>query len=55
VPSLALIILVVPLFGLNSNSVVVGMAIYAQVILVRNITVGLHRSQRFWKQHEAWA
>jgi len=30
VPSLALIILLVPLFGLNSNSVVVGMAIYAQ-------------------------
>lgn len=41
VPSLALIILLVPLFGLNSNSVVVAMAIYAQVILVRNITVGL--------------
>ena len=41
VPSLALIILLVPLFGLNSNSVVVAMVIYAQVILVRNITVGL--------------
>ncbi len=41
VPSLALIILLVPLFGLNSNSVVVAIAIYAQVILVRNITVGL--------------
>jgi len=41
VPSLALIILLVPIFGLNSNSVVVAMAIYAQVILVRNITVGL--------------
>jgi osmoprotectant transport system permease protein len=41
VPSLALIILLVPLFGLNSNSVIVAMAIYAQVILVRNITVGL--------------
>jgi len=41
VPSLALIILVVPLFGLNSNSVVVAIAIYAQVILVHHITVGL--------------
>ncbi len=41
VPSLALIILLVPVFGLNSNSVVVAIAIYAQVILVRNITVGL--------------
>jgi len=51
VPSLALIILVVPLFGLNSNSVVVAMAIYAQVILVRNITVGLQSiNQRFWKR-----
>ena len=41
VPSLALIILLVPLFGLNSNSVVAAMVIYDQVILVRNITVGL--------------
>lgn len=41
VPSLALIILLVPLFGLNAISVIVAMAIYAQVILVRNITVGL--------------
>lgn len=45
VPSLALIILLVPLFGLNSNSVVVAIAIYAQVILVRNITVGLQAIQ----------
>ena len=45
VPSLALIILLVPVFGLNSNSVVVAMAIYAQVILVRNITVGLQSLQ----------
>ena len=41
IPSLALIILLVPLFGLNSDSVVVAIAIYAQVILVRNITIGL--------------
>ena len=45
VPSLALIILLVPVFGLNSNSVVVAIAIYAQVILVRNITVGLQSIQ----------
>jgi len=41
VPSLALIILLVPIFGLSSNSVIVAMAIYTQVILVRNVTVGL--------------
>jgi len=45
VPSLALIILLVPVFGLNSNSVIVAIAIYAQVILVRNITVGLQSIQ----------
>ncbi len=41
VPSLALIILLVPLFGLNAWSVIVGMVIYAQVILVRSLVVGL--------------
>lgn len=41
IPSLALIILLVPIFGLNSDSVVVAIACYAQVILVRSITVGL--------------
>lgn len=41
IPSLALIILLVPFFGLNANSVVVAMVIYAQVILVRNLSVGL--------------
>ncbi len=41
VPSLALIILLVPLFGLNRQSVVVAMIIYSQVILVRNFSVGL--------------
>ena len=41
IPSFALIILLVPLFGLSATSVVVAMALYAQVILVRNITVGL--------------
>lgn len=42
VPSLALIIFLVPLFGLNATSVVAAMVIYTQVILVRNLTVGLN-------------
>ncbi|MGB3135851.1 MAG: ABC transporter permease [Nodosilinea sp.] len=41
VPSLALIIFLVPLFGLNATSVIVAMVLYTQVILVRNLTVGL--------------
>ena len=41
VPSLALIILLVPIFGLSRESVVVAMIIYTQVILVRNFSVGL--------------
>jgi osmoprotectant transport system permease protein len=40
-PSLALIILLVPIFGLNRQSVVIAMIIYTQVILVRNFSVGL--------------
>jgi len=41
IPSLALIILLVPIFGLNPASVIASMVIYAQVILVRNLVVGL--------------
>lgn len=41
IPSLALIIFLVPLFGLNATSVIVAMVLYTQVILVRNLTVGL--------------
>ncbi|NET38940.1 MAG: ABC transporter permease [Cyanothece sp. SIO1E1] len=41
VPSLALIILLVPILGLNARSVIAAIAIYSQVILVRNITAGL--------------
>lgn len=41
VPSLALIILLVPIFGLNRQSVVAAMIIYTQVILVRSFSVGL--------------
>lgn len=41
IPSLALIILLVPLLGLNRQSVVVAMILYTQVILVRNFLVAL--------------
>lgn len=41
IPSLALIILLVPIFGLNRQSVIIAMVIYTQVILVRNFSVGL--------------
>ena len=41
IPSLALIILLVPVFGLNAKSVVAAMVLYTQVILVRNLAVGL--------------
>jgi osmoprotectant transport system permease protein len=41
VPSLALMILLVPIFGLSRELVVVAMIIYTQVILVRNFSVGL--------------
>jgi osmoprotectant transport system permease protein len=41
IPSLALMILLVPVFGLNERSVVVAMVIYSQVILVRSLLAGL--------------
>ncbi|HEY8293418.1 MAG TPA: ABC transporter permease [Thermomicrobiales bacterium] len=41
IPSLALIILLIPAFGLGSKPVIIALIIYAQVILVRNILVGL--------------
>ena len=41
IPSLALIILLVPIFGLSAQSVIAAMVIYTQVILVRNISVAL--------------
>jgi osmoprotectant transport system permease protein len=45
IPSLALIILLVPIFGLNARSVIVAMVIYTQVILVRSLVVGLQSIQ----------
>ncbi|NJK79516.1 MAG: ABC transporter permease [Chloroflexaceae bacterium] len=41
VPSLAMIVLMIPIFGLNATSVIVALIIYAQVILVRNVLSGL--------------
>lgn len=41
IPSLALIIFFVPILGLNARSVIMAMVLYTQVILVRNLTVGL--------------
>lgn len=41
VPSLALIVMFVPIFGLNATSVIVALIAYAQVILVRNVVSGL--------------
>jgi osmoprotectant transport system permease protein len=45
VPSLALIILLVPFLGLNAWSVIAAMIVYAQVILVRSLVVGLQSIQ----------
>jgi osmoprotectant transport system permease protein len=42
IPSIALMILLLPIFGLNSRSVIVALIIYCQVILVRNILAGLN-------------
>ena len=41
IPSIALIILLIPIFGLNATSVIVALVIYAQIILVRNVVAGL--------------
>ncbi|MCU0492461.1 MAG: ABC transporter permease subunit [Chloroflexaceae bacterium] len=41
IPSLALIILLLPIFGLNATSVIVALVIYVQIILVRNVVAGL--------------
>ncbi|MBN1666683.1 MAG: hypothetical protein JW862_06330, partial [Anaerolineales bacterium] len=41
IPSLVLMILLLPLFGLNKSTVVVALVIYSQVTLVRNVVAGL--------------
>jgi osmoprotectant transport system permease protein len=41
IPSIALLILLLPIFGLNERSVIVALVIYTQIILVRNMVAGL--------------
>lgn len=41
IPSIALLILLLPLFGLNQKSVIVALVVYTQIILVRNMVAGL--------------
>ena len=41
IPSIALLILLLPVFGLNEKSVIAALVIYTQIILVRNMTTGL--------------
>lgn len=41
VPSIAMIILLIPLLGLNARSVIAALVLYCQVILVRNVLAGL--------------
>ncbi|MCU0527677.1 MAG: ABC transporter permease [Elainella sp. Prado103] len=45
IPSLALLIFLLPIFGLNARSVIVALVMYAQVILVRSLMVGLQSIQ----------
>lgn len=41
IPSIALLILLLPIFGLNQRSVIVALVVYTQIILVRNMIAGL--------------
>jgi osmoprotectant transport system permease protein len=41
IPSLALMILLLPLLGLGGNAVVVALILYVQIVLVRNVVAGL--------------
>jgi len=41
IPSIAFIILLVPVLGLNARSVIVALVVYTQVVLVRNFLAGL--------------
>lgn len=41
IPSIALLILMLPIFGLNQKSVIAALVIYTQIILVRNMVAGL--------------
>lgn len=41
IPSLVLMILLLPVFGLNEMTVIVALVVYCQIILVRNVIAGL--------------
>jgi osmoprotectant transport system permease protein len=41
IPSIALMIMLIPFLGLNEKSVIVALVLYSQVILLRNILTGL--------------
>jgi osmoprotectant transport system permease protein len=41
IPSIALLILLLPVFGLNQTSVIAALVIYSQIILSRNMIAGL--------------
>lgn len=41
IPSIALLILLLPIFGLNQTAVIAALVIYTQIILVRNMVAGL--------------
>jgi len=42
IPSLVLMILLLPVFGLNATTVIIALVIYCQIILTRNVVVGLN-------------
>lgn len=41
IPSIAMLILLIPVFGLNRTTVIAALVLYTQIILVRNILAGL--------------
>ncbi len=41
IPSIALLILLLPVFGLNRTAVIAALVLYTQIILVRNMVAGL--------------
>lgn len=46
IPSLVLMILLLPIFGLNEITVVIALVIYCQIILTRNVVAGLDAIDR---------
>src|SRR6266498_3837270 len=41
IPSLSLLVLLIPLFGIGTTPAIIALVAYAQLVLVRNIVVGL--------------